>query len=303
MKKGVSNVAEVIFSTKNRPYIFYVLAFVPFVLMAPSLFQSPYGLAIPLYAFIILLLKKHKLFSRPDPNAIQKVLGLVAVLASFFVYFIVSPFFPNALFYGSANYSLYIVGLFLLFFEVKALKEAFSPLFLVVAPFLGSSISDLAKLHLTSYLPHFTSFITSLVRAIGIPATQSSFSANVITLYTSNGSIPLIIVWGCIGFTSMFIFSVILVLIMSEDPSSIRTKIVWSILGVLGTFLVNIIRLVTIFVGFHFYGYRFYDIHLYMGYVLFISWSVVFLYLFSKRNTISQKIRMGYAKIWRIRVQ
>jgi len=96
----------------------------------------------------------------------------------------------------------------------------------------------------------------------------------------------------------MYIFSIILVVIMSEDPSSTKTKVIWSIIGMLGTFFIGIIRLVTIFVGFYFYGYEQGQIiHSYIGYILFILWSLIFLYLFSKRNTISQKIRRSMQKL------
>jgi len=302
MKRNVNSLVAALFSPDNRSKSFYVLAFIPLVLISYFYSRagaSPYPLAIPLYGFIILVIKKPKIFSRSEAGAIQKVFGLVVVLASFFVYFVVSPFFPNAGFYGFANYSLYIVGLFLLFFEVAALKEAFSPLFLVVASFMGSFVSDLAKSYFTPFLPHFTSFIASVLRAIGIVSAYSLSNPNVILLYSSEGPIPLRIIWGCIGFIGMFIFSIILIVIMSEDPSNTKTKVIWSFLGVLGTFLVNIFRLVTVFVGFYFYGYEFDIVHLYMGYVLFIAWSVIFLYLFSKRNVISKRIRMVHAKIWR----
>lgn len=289
MKRKINNLVSALFSPGNKSNSFYILVLVPSVLMSYFYIESPYGLAIPLYVFIILVLKKHKLFSGPEAGTMQKAFGLMVVLASFFVYFVVSPFFPNATFYGFANYSLYIVGLFLLFFKVKVLKEALSPLFLVGALFVGSFFSDLAKSYFEPYLPHFTSFIASLLRAIGIAATQSPSNPNVIVLDALKGPISLVIIWGCIGFISMFVFSVILIVIMLEDPSNTKTKVIWSFLGMLGTFFVNIIRLVTIFVGFYFYGYEYDAVHLYIGYVLFITWSVIFFYLFSKRNVFSEK--------------
>lgn len=296
MKRNINNLVSALFSPGNKSKSFYTLALVPSVLISYFYVESPYGLAIPLYAFIILLLKKHKLFPRPEAGAMQKAFGLMVILASFFVYFLVSPFFPNVAFYGFANYSLYIVGLFLVFFEVKALKEAFSPLFLIVAVFIGSFISNLAKSFFTPYLPHFTSFITGLLKALGIAAKQSRSNPNVIMLYTFKGPISLMIIWGCVGFISMFVFSIILIVIMSEDPSSTQTKVLWSIFGVLGTFFVNIIRIATIFVGFYFFGYEYDIVHLYIGYILFITWSVIFFYLFSKRNVLSQKMKMIHVK-------
>lgn len=249
-----------------------------------------------MYGFILLLLKKHKLFSHPEADTVQKLLGSLVVFSSFFVYFVVSPFFPSAVFYGFANYFVYIIGLLLVFFEIHALKEAFSPLFLIIAFVSSSYISDLAESFFTPYLPNFTSFIATTLRTIGVAATYSS--SNVITLHTSNGPISLTNAWPCVGFTSVYIFSMILAVILSEDPSHAKTKMIWAVTGVLGTFFVNIIRLVAVFVGFYFYGYKLGGtIHSFIGYILFIAWTVIFLYLFSKRNVISQKARIVRPRI------
>jgi len=255
---------------------------------------------IPIYGFTLLLMKKHKLFSRPEPPVVQKLFGLVVVFASFFVYFIVSPFIPNAAFYGFGNYFVYIIGLFLVFFEIHALKEAFSPLFLIGAFVSSSVISNWAESLFKPYIPDFTLFIINLLRATGIEVTQSFSYPNVIVSQASKGPTALVIVWACVGFISMYIFSTILVVILSETPSNIKTKITWSIIGVLGIFALNILRIVTLIAGYYFYGYETGQIiHSYIGYILFITWNMVFLYLFSKRNTISLKIRLFNAKIWK----
>jgi len=292
MKRNLRNLVAALFSKENKSRSFYVLALVPTILMSYSHVHSPLGPTIPLYSFIILILKKQKLFPDSKVHNIQKLFGLTMLCVSFFAYFIASPLYSDISFYGFANYSLYIVGLFLIFFPVIALKEAFSPLFLAASVFIAPFISKRAELYLTPYLPHFTSFIASLLRAIGMKVAQSSSYPNMITLsYTLKSPISLMIAWGCVGFYSMFVFCVILIIIMLEDPSSTKTKVLWSTLGVLGTFLVNIIRIVTLFVGLYFYGYEFYDTHLYTGYILFITWIAVFFYLFAKRNIILQKIR------------
>jgi exosortase/archaeosortase family protein len=147
----------------------------------------------------------------------------------------------------------------------------------------------------TPYIPHFTSFIATILRVIGMSATKSN--PNTIVLHTANGQIQLLFVWACVGFISMYIFSIILVFLLFEEPSSVKTKVIWAIIGVLGTFVVNIIRIVTLVAGFYFYGYQYGEtIHSYIGYILFVTWSLIFLYLFSKRNTILQKIRMPFVK-------
>ncbi len=298
MERSLSNLIREIFSTENRPKSFYPLALVPLPLMFYFYAQSPFGLMIPLYGFILLVLKKHKLFSQPTPGAIQKLFGLILVLASFLAYYIVSPFFHKAVFYGFGNYFFYTSGLFLIFFQIRALKEAFSPLFLTVAFVAGSSVSDFAESLFSPFIPQLTSFIASILNTLGIAATYSLSRPNIIVLNTMKGSLPLSIDWACVGFAGMYIFSIILVLIMLEDPSSAKTRVIGAIIGVLGTFFIGMIRLITIFVGFHFYGYGYGQaIHSFIGYILFITWTVIFFYLFSKRNTISQKIRRLYTRI------
>ena len=298
MERSLSNLVTDLFSTENRPKSFYLLALVPLPLIFYFYAQSPFGLMVPLYVFSLLVLKKHKLFSQPGPSVIQKLFGLIVVLASFFTYYIVSPFFPKAVFYGFGNYFLYTIGLFLIFFQIRALKEAFSPLFLIVAFVASTFVSDFAESLFSPFIPQLTSSIASILSTLGIAATYSPSSPNTIVLNTMKGSLQLAIAWACVGFTGMYIFSIILVLIMSEDPSSPKTKVIWSIIGVLGVFFIGVIRLVTIFVGFYFYGYEYgQTIHSFIGYILFITWTVIFLYSFSKRNTIFQKIRTFYRKI------
>jgi len=297
MKRSLSNPVTALFSKENKSKSFYILALVPTILLSYFYLQTTIGPAIPLYGFIILMLKKHKLFLNTEVRTVQKLFGLIVVFASFFAYFIVSPFFSSAIFYGYANYSLYIIGLFFIFFPIRALKEAFSPLFLVASVFIGTFASKLAESHFTPYIPNFTSFIASLLRIIGMDVAQSSSNQNVITLYSLKGPISFIFLWGCVGFSSVFVFSVILIVIMLEDPSNTKTKAIWSILGVLGIFIVNIIRLVIIFVVSYFSGYEYLTVHLYLGYILFMVWNVIFFYLFSKRNVISQKMTTIQVKI------
>ena len=283
MKRSIDNMITAIFSTQNMSKVFYLLALVPLILMAYSYYQNPLGLVIPLYAFIILLLKKDKLFSHPKAGISQRLFGIIVIITSFLAYYVVSPFLAQAAFYGFANYSLYIIGLFLAFFHIRALKEAFSPLFLVAAFLASSVVSSLAKPIVSPFIPQLATFITRILGVLGITATYSTVAS--------------MLDWACVGFATIYIFSVILIVIMSEEPSNIKTRVFWSAIGVLGAVSIAIIRLVAIFAGFYSFGFEIGQmIHLYAGYVLFIAWSVIFLYSFSKRNVILQKMKRLYAR-------
>lgn len=274
------------FSTRdNRPKIFYAAAFVPFVLIIYSYAAWPFDIAVPLYGFVLLAIKQPKLFSKKEANSLQKPFGLLLMFASFFLYFALAPFFPDAAFYGVGNYALYILGLFLLFFEVHALREAFSPLFLIVATTSTSIVSGLVEPFLSPYIPNMVSLIVTIIRSFGMKADVLGWDYPIIMLYTPYGKFPIQFVWGCVGFTSVLLFSIILLVVLFEEPCSLRTKILWSIAGLLGVFFLNIVRVIMLFLTDYFYGYEAgAQVHYFIGYAIFITWIGIFFYAFSRRQ-------------------
>jgi len=118
---------------------------------------------------------------------------------------------------------------------------------------------------------------------------------DVITIHTFEGPIPNIFSWGCVAGSSI-LFSIILVIFLFEEHTRIRTTLPWALIGILGTFVVNITRLTIIFLSYHFYGFEVGEkIHFVIGYAMFITWLVLFFYMFSKRQAILRKIQ----PIWR----
>lgn len=285
MNQTLNKIRSILSSPKNRPKIFYAAAFAPFALIIYSYIAWPFDIAIPLYSFILLLIKESKLFSHREASKKQKPFGLLMMIASFFVYFALAPLFPDAAFYGVANYSVYILGLFLLFFEVHALKEAFSPLFLIVATLSASFFSDLVEPFLTPYIPNLVALIVTIIGWLGIRATVSHGDYTLIMMQTPHGSVVMAFIWGCVGFTSVLLFSIILVVVLFEEPCRLRTKMLWAIAGILGMFFLNIIRVVIVLLTDYFYGYEVGGyVHYIIGYVVFIAWISIFFYAFSKRQ-------------------
>ncbi len=284
----INKLNAVFFSKENRLNSFYVLAFLPLLLVAYFYSQWLFGLVIPIYGFIIFVLKKQKLSLSNEAGPIQKLFGLFVTASSFLLYYVLVLFFPTAAFYGAANYCVYLFGLFLIFFSLSALKEAFSPLFLVVAAMSSGYVSNLIEPFFNPYLPNFAAFIASILTAIGLRVRISAGSPTTLTLHTLRGSLQVMFVWGCVGFASLFVFSVILVVVLAETPGRAKTKALWAVPGILGTFLLNILRIVLIFVTDYFYGSEVgAQVHYFIGYVLFLTWTTVFLYIFQKKVVVS----------------
>lgn len=285
-------------SPENRPKIFYLLAFAPLVAIVYFHFEYPSATVMPFYGFLLLALKKHNLFSHNEAKVIQKPFGLLLIIAGPFVHITLLPFFPWAIYYGAANYALHILGLFLFFFDISTLKEAFAPMFLIVVPSAGSTVSRWAELYFKPFLPFFTILVVAVINAMGIKAVISESYSNSFVLYTPHGSVSYGISWACIGFEGAFLFAIVLVILLFEESAGKKTKILWSAVGLFGTLLLNIFRLVLIFVTEYVFGRGVSTtVHYSMGYVLFIVWITAFLYLFSKREAIQGKIKLAWQKL------
>lgn len=285
MKKTL-NTQILFFSRESKPRIFYIAAFAPLVLVAYFYAAWPFDIVIPLYGFILLIIKKPRLFPQKEANNTQKLLGILLILASFLLYFPLVRIFPDTAFYGAANYATYILGLFLAFFDIHVLKEAFTPLFLIVATTMTSFASELAEPALSPYvLPNMASLIVTITRAIGIRTELRSLSFQIITIYTPKGPVSASFIWGCVGFASALIFSIILVIVLFEETCTLRTKILWSTIGLIGVFFLNIFRVVMIFITDYIYGYEAgAQVHYFIGYAIFITWIGIFFYAFSRRH-------------------
>ncbi len=285
---------------EDKLNIFYILAFLPLLLIGYyryAFFNNPLGVLIPLYGFLLLLIKKDKLSEYAmETNAFQSFFGVFIVLGSFFLYYAIVPFIPWTGFYGVANYTVYLFGLFFIFFKISVLKPAFTTFFLIVAgAFAGLSFPWIES-QMSPTVPYYVYLFSFVLGLFGIK--NSMQDPRTILLNTSRGALPVLFDVGCIGVYSLIIFSIIIVVTMLEASVDRRTKLLWSLIGLIGVFVLNIIRLLIVVVSMYFYGWDFGQrVHQVIGYVLFLSWVAVFLLLFTKRRTIFSKIQMVGRKL------
>lgn len=285
---------------EDKINVFYILAFLPLLLIGYyryAFFSNPLGALIPFYGFLILLIKKDKLSEYAmETNAFQRFFGVFIALGSFFLYYILVAIIPWTGFYGVANYLVYLFGLFFIFFKISALKQAFTAFFLIVAGALTGLSFRWIEFQMAPTVPYYVHLFSSALGLFGIK--NSMPNPTTILLYTPRGVLPVLFEAGCIGVYSLIIFSILIVITMLETSASRRTKLLWSLIGLIGVFAVNIIRLLIVIVSMYLYGYDFGQrVHQVIGYVLFLSWVAIFLLLFTKRQTILGKIQLVQKKV------
>lgn len=285
---------------RSRIKLFYLLALAPLPLV---FYYTPLTIITPFYGFLLLLLKSKKLRQFEETNTVQKFLGLLVVVGSFFVYYLRVLVYPVESFYTVANYAVYLLGLFLVFFEFSALREAVAPLVLVVAAPASALIAVSLKPFLSPFANGFAQIIVNILRALGLDANVYLYNVPVIRFLSSSGRmISGAFVYECMGVYSALVFSIILVVILLEDPSGSKTKLAYSIVGLTGIFALNLLRVVIIFVADYLYGAEVgATVHYTIGYALFTAWLACFLYIYSKRQTLHGKIKSFWKRLFQTR--
>jgi exosortase/archaeosortase family protein len=280
---------------QKKVRIFLILALTPLPLL---FYYNPIGAIILTYGYLLLLIKQQKLITFKHAKTWQQILGAATLLPSLLAYYAIILVYPEPAFYGAANYALHILALFLIFFETRALKEAFTPLFLIAATTLSSYAAAGLKPYITPFADELAYLVTNILRAIGINANVTDMvTVPVITLRSLTGrTVSGALTYECMGISSALIFAIILVVVLMEDPSPIKTRIIYSVIGLAVTFALNILRVTMIFITDYFYGAEVgATMHYIIGYTVFTIWLVCFLYIYSKRQTIHNKI----TKLWK----
>jgi len=270
---------------------FYLVAFMPLLLI---LYYNVWVLAIAFYGFVFFLLKSDKLRSAKNPKWIQKIFSILIAVGSFFLYYLLVWIVPTASFYSGANYVVFLLGLFLFFFDVSEWKQAFTPLFFIVAATSSATVADLLGPLFSPHLSEVANIIVGILKALGMDAYILYTGAVPVIGFTSLSGSPIItaFVYECIGIFGALVFSIILVIVLIEDSSRWGTRLLASVAGVAGTFLVNIIRITLILITDYLYGTEAGAVvHYFIGYMLFSAWLVIFLFVYYKRQIIGGKIQ------------
>lgn len=125
-------------------------------------------------------------------------------------------------------------------------------------------------------VPTQVRMIAVILRLFGIYATVSQTS---LYLAKGSGTLPVYISWNCVGWQSFILFAITLITGL-QGPYTRRSKVETVILGFLGTFLVNLLRISVVCVVAYYVGQLpaviFHD---YGGTILILLWLFAFWYL------------------------
>ena len=118
------------------------------------------------------------------------------------------------------------------------------------------------------------SVVTSFVQVLGITA---RVAGHIITLNTGPSTLQLDIESDCTGIQGVLAFGMLSTMVLLDMKPRLSRLIPIFVVGFIGVFLINIVRLLAVVLTFDFLGTSAgTEMHLFVGYFLFIAWVLVF---------------------------
>lgn len=176
--------------------------------------------------------------------------------------------------FGIFDMLVVLVGLYSIFFGLRATRF-FTPLIAyTIILLVGYQLEFLLEqVKILEYA--LASLMGSLLRGLNI---VSWVTGNIVIMIDRIGETHNLVIDGpCTGVKGMLAYGSLAALLVFDVKASLRRKLIATSIGLLGTLLVNILRLTLIFLSVYFLGI---DvgllIHTYLGYGLFIIWVLSF---------------------------
>jgi len=186
-------------------------------------------------------------------------------------------------------YGLIFLGLWALFFGIANIRYCTLPISILIL----FGLTELFYVQIQkAFLPISYGIITILTYAItAFLSLFTTISARSIADYYLVGflniggeRISVMFNPPCAGIESIILYAITCTLILPELKIGLGTKIIYTLIGLIGTFLTNAIRILIIFLSGFFFGINGLLLAHSMGHYLFLAWMVLFWYFLLKRS-------------------
>jgi exosortase/archaeosortase family protein len=176
--------------------------------------------------------------------------------------------------FGIFDMLVMLVGLYSVFFGLRATRFFLPLIAYTIILLVGYQIEFL--LEQVKVLEYFlASLMGSMLKSLNI---VSWVAGNIVIMIDRAGETHNLVIDGpCTGVKGMLAYGSLAALLVFDVKAPVRMKVIATSIGLLGTLLVNILRLALIFLTVYFLGIEIgLLIHTYLGYSLFIIWVLSF---------------------------
>ncbi len=183
------------------------------------------------------------------------------------------------------------------FFGIRAFKLFWVPATYGIVLLLGYQLENIIP-NFVTLQDWLASVMVSALTLFGVTATTLG---HLVAIQTSSGPMILDVQSDCTGIQGVLAFGMLSTMTILDIKKSWKRLIPLFIIGFVGVFLINILRLFVVFLTFEFAGIALgTTMHLFVGYILFVAWVMAFWWMSFKYmspsvgpNTMARKNLFG----------
>jgi exosortase/archaeosortase family protein len=207
-------------------------------------------------------------------------LAICAILGSFIFNWVTGLADGNFSF-GLTDYVILVVGVFSLFYSVGDKSVQFGIALLVIVRGVTLALGLSSTTTFNSVASFFVWIVILISRATVSPTIHEGSIPGRIVVGGASHNSEVGIGWACAGLEELVIISVIIFILIDSFKIGGRRTAYWLALGIAGSFVINIVRMVVlVWVAFHYGMSDMLWVHTHLGDILFLLWIGLFWILF-----------------------
>jgi exosortase/archaeosortase family protein len=200
-------------------------------------------------------------------TSLEIILGSALVLADYTLNFI------NHSRVGILDMTAILVGVVISFFGIRAFKLFWVPVVYSLVLLAGYQIEGIVP-NYVALQNWMAGVMASSMRLLGITA---NVMGHIVYLKSGSQVLALNIEGECTGLQGILAFGMLSTMTLLDVKISWKRIVPIFVIGFLGAFLINMLRLIMVFVTFEYLGIAAgTEVHVYAGYLLFIVWVLAF---------------------------
>jgi exosortase/archaeosortase family protein len=159
------------------------------------------------------------------------------------------------------------------FYGIRAFKLFWVPATYGIVLLLGYQLGNIVP-NFNALQNWMAEVMASSMRLLGITATVTG---HIVYLNSGSTTLGLNVEGDCTGVQGILAFGMLSTMAVLDVKAKMSRLVPLFIIGFVGAFLINIVRLFIVFLSFEYLGISVgTEVHVYMGYLLFIVWVMVF---------------------------
>jgi len=232
---------------------------------------------------IVLVFANRERFKRVSGPSWDELIIATLIIAGSFAFNWVVGAWTGDKEYGLTDYVILSIGLFFLFYSLRDALVRFGALMLVIVRGGTLALSVASASLFAAVSAAFVGIVVLFSRIMISSGISSGSIPGEVVIDGPDGVSRVFIGWACAGLEELVIITVMIYILIESFQVDRKTLSIWMVIGVIGSFAINIARMVMlVWIAYRFGLKDMLWVHTHLGDVLFLVWIGIFWLLFFK---------------------